>query len=87
MKITLTRVSVLERRKDISYNSAFKALNETKCIVRECEDNLSKREHAVRYMKITFIFEHQIAAIILLRLVLSQEFINDKGYRLQHIHK
>lgn len=65
MKVALTRVSVLERRRNISYNSAFKASNETECIVRECEGDLSKREHAVRHIKTTFTFEHQVAAIVL----------------------
>lgn len=65
MKVALTHVSVLERRRNISYNSAFKASNETECIVRECEGDLSKQEHAIRHIKTTFILKHQVAAIVL----------------------
>ena len=65
IEAALARVSVLERRRDISYNSAFKASNGTECIIRGCGGDLSKREHAVRHIKTTSTPEHQIAAIVL----------------------
>jgi len=65
MEAALARVSVLERRRDISYNSAFKASNGTECIIRGCGGDLSKREHAVRHIKTTSTPEHQVAAIVL----------------------
>lgn len=65
MKIVLTRVSVLEKRKNIFYNSAFKVSNGAECIIRRCEGDLFKREHAVRHIKTTFTPEHQVAAIVL----------------------
>ncbi len=65
LEAALTRVSVLENRRDISYRSAFKASNGTECIVRGCGGDLSKREHALRHIKTTFTPEHQVAAIVL----------------------
>lgn len=65
MEAALARVSVLEKRKDISYSSAFKASNGTECIIRGCGGDLSKREHAVRHIKTTSTPEHQVAAIVL----------------------
>ena len=65
LKIALTRVSILENKRDISYRSAFKASNEIECIIRECENYLSKKNHALRHLKTIIIFEHQIAAIVL----------------------
>ena len=65
MEVALARVSVLEKRRDISYSSAFKASNGTECIIRGCGGDLSKREHAVRHIKTTSTPEHQVAAVIL----------------------
>lgn len=65
MKVVFTRVSVLQKRRNIFYSFAFKTLNKTECIIKECKSNLFKREHAVRYIKTTFIFEHQVAVIVL----------------------
>ena len=65
MEASLARISVLEKRRDISYRSAFKASNGTECIIRGCGSDLSKREHAVRHIKTTSTPEHQVAAIVL----------------------
>ncbi len=65
MEAALARVSVLEKRRDISYSSACKASNGTECIIRGCGGDLSKREHAVRHIKTTSTPEHQVAAIVL----------------------
>lgn len=65
LEAALTRVSILENRKDISYRFAFKASNGIECIIRECEGDLFKREHALRHIKTTSTLEHQVAAIVL----------------------
>lgn len=65
LEAALTRVSVLEKRRDISYRSAFKASNGTECIIRGCGGDLSKREHALRHIKTTSTPEHEVAAIVL----------------------
>ena len=65
MEAALARVSVLERRRDISYSSAFIVSNGTECIIRGCGSDLSKREHAVRHIKTTSTPEHQVDAIVL----------------------
>ncbi|KAL2049684.1 hypothetical protein ABVK25_010025 [Lepraria finkii] len=65
MEAALARISVLEKRRDISYSSAFKVSNRTECIIRGCGGDLSKREHAVRHIKTTSTPEHQVAAIVL----------------------
>ena len=65
LEAALTRVSVLENRRDISYRSAFKASSGTECIIRGCGGDLSKREHALRHIKTTPTPEHQVAAIVL----------------------
>ena len=58
LEAALTRVLVLENRRDISYRSAFKASNGTECIIRGYRGDLSSREHALRYIKITPIPKH-----------------------------
>lgn len=65
MEAALARISVLEKRRDISYSSAFKASNGTECIIRGCRSDLSKRGHVVRHLKTTPTPEHQVAAIVL----------------------
>ena len=58
MEAALARVLVLEKRRDISYSSIFKVLNRTKCIIKGYRGNLSKREHAICYIKTTFTPKH-----------------------------
>lgn len=65
IEAALARISVLEKRRDISYRSAFKSSNGTRCIIRGCGSNFSKREHTVRHIKTTSTPEHQVAAIVL----------------------
>ena len=65
LEVALARLSVLENRRDISYRSAFKTSNGTKCIIRGCGGDLSKPDHALRHIKTTSTPEHQVAALIL----------------------
>jgi len=64
LEAALTRVSVLEKRRDISYFYAFKASTGKACIVRGCGSVLSA-QHTVRHLKTTSTPEHQVAAIVL----------------------
>ncbi len=69
LEAALARVTVLEKMKDISYHSAFKASDTVadgkNCIVRGCGGKLSVQKHLVRHLNATPTPEHQVAAIIL----------------------
>ena len=47
MKVSLARISVLEKRRDISYRSIFYLLNRIEYIIRGCGSDLYKREYAI----------------------------------------
>ena len=42
IEVTLIYILILEKRKNIFYNSIFKVLNRIKCIIRGYKGNLSK---------------------------------------------
>ena len=65
LEAALARVLVLERRRDICYNSAFKAPSGTECIVRGCGSKSSLHKNAIRHCNTTATPEHEVAAFIL----------------------
>ena len=64
LEAALTRVSVLEKRRDICYCCAFKASTGDECIIRGCGSVVSTR-HTVRHLRTTSTPQHQVAAMIL----------------------
>jgi hypothetical protein len=64
LKIVLTRISILKKRKDTFYKYAFKISNKRECLIRECDIKISSKNN-IRHYKITFTSEHQIVVIIL----------------------
>lgn len=65
LEAALARVSVLEGRRDICYQNAFKAAGETECMVRGCGAKSSSCKNDVRHLKNTRTPEHEISAILL----------------------
>lgn len=65
LEAVLARISVLEKRRDICYQHAFKAVNEGECLVRGCGAKSSSSKNTMRHFKTTITPEHEIAAIIL----------------------
>lgn len=64
LEAALTRISVLEKKRGISYCCAFKASTTgTECIIRGCGGVLSA-QHTARHLRTTFTPEHQVASII-----------------------
>ncbi len=64
LETALTRISVLEKRRDISYDHAFKASNGKQCMIRGCGSELSRPNHAIRHIKNTSTPEHQVATMV-----------------------
>ena len=64
LEAALARVLVLERRRDICYRSAFKAVDSGECIVRGCGSKSSSPQNAIRHFSSTPTPEHEVAAII-----------------------
>lgn len=62
LESTLMRISVLEKRRDISYLNAFKASNGTECFIRGCGGEFPNTLPRIRT---TSTPERQVAAIIL----------------------
>lgn len=62
---TLLRISVLEKKRDISYRNAFKASNGTECFIRGCGGDFSRRQNTLQHSRTTPTPERQVAAIIL----------------------
>lgn len=65
LKVVLTRISILKKRRDICYQYVFKVANEKECLIRECDVKSSSSKNIIRHFKMTIIFEHEIAVIIL----------------------
>lgn len=65
LEAALARVLVLEGRRDICYQNAFKAASETECIVRGCGSKPTSCKNDVRHLKNTRSPEHEVAAILL----------------------
>ncbi|KAL2056588.1 hypothetical protein ABVK25_002982 [Lepraria finkii] len=64
LEAALTRISVLEKRRDICYCCAFKAPTGDECIIRGCGSVVST-QHTVRHLRTTSTPQHQVAAMIL----------------------
>ena len=66
LEATIARVSILEGRRDICYQNAFKATGGAKCIVRGCgAKSSSSFKNDVRHFQTISTPEHDIAAILL----------------------
>lgn len=65
LEAALIRISVLERKRDISYLDGFKASHTGGCVVRGCKDRNQRPDNALRHLKDSPSPEHQVAAIIL----------------------
>ena len=64
VKAVLERVLILEERRDIDYQCAYRAKKGTECIVRGCGAKQSSK-NALRHMNDTKTPEHEVAGIIL----------------------
>ena len=64
LEAALTRISVLEKRRDICYCCAFKAPTGDECIIRGCGSVVST-QHTIRHLRTTSTPQHQVAAMIL----------------------
>ena len=64
LEAALTRILVLEKRRDICYCCAFKASTGHECIIRGCASTVST-QHNVRHLRTTSTPQHQVAATIL----------------------
>lgn len=65
LEAAIARVSILEERRDIYYENAFKATGRADCLVRGCGAKSSSFKNEVRHFKNTRTPEHDIAAILL----------------------
>lgn len=65
LEAALTRITVLEKRRDISYCFTFRASTGNGCIIRGYGGVLSSQRHSVRHLRTTATPEHQAATIIL----------------------
>lgn len=65
LEAAIARVSILEERRDIYYENAFKATGRAECLVRGCGAKSSSFKNEIRHFKNTRTPEHDIAAILL----------------------